>query len=284
MKQGSNHQHFLTVYDHSVSHEEFSLQIDKELDLVYTNPQPESDKLSSYYESEDYISHTDSKRSWFERVYQIVKTLAIKNKIGLVNRLQERKGTLLDIGAGTGDFLIKAKDVGWEILGVEPSEKARSLALSKGVTIIENTEILEDHSVDVITMWHVLEHVPDIEKQIKELKRLLKPSGTILIAVPNFNSFDAKHYGTYWAAYDVPRHLWHFSRTAMHKLFAREKLQVQKERPLVFDAFYVALLSEKYKTGSINLINGFRIGLQSNWSARKTKEYSSVIYEIRNMP
>lgn len=283
MKEVSNYQHYLSVVDHSVSKEKFQLLRDEELDLVLTYPQPEAEKLSAYYESEDYISHTDGNRSWFEKTYQLVKNLAIKRKISIINQTQKEKGLLLDIGAGTGDFLVKAKEHGWQIIGVEPSTKARRLALQKDVPLIEDTEILEDNSVDVITMWHVLEHIPDVEKQIRELKRLLKPTGTVIIAVPNFNSYDADYYGIYWAAYDVPRHLWHFSRQSIHKLFAREKLQVRKERPLLFDAFYVAMLSEKYKSGSMNLFNAFLIGLKSNWSARKNREYSSVIYEIKNL-
>jgi 2-polyprenyl-3-methyl-5-hydroxy-6-metoxy-1,4-benzoquinol methylase len=181
-----------------------------------------------------------------------------------------------------GDFLSFARQNEWQTIGVEPNEKARKIALSKNVSLIENTSQLEDHSVDVITMWHVLEHVPDLSKQIKELKRLLKPNGTIVIAVPNFNSFDAKHYKNFWAAYDVPRHLWHFSRLSIEKLFEREKLQLTKTLPLVFDAFYVALLSEKYRTGKMNFVSAFFIGLKSNWKATTSKEYSSLIYIIKN--
>ena len=131
-------------------------------------------------------------------------------------------------------------------------------------------------------MWHVLEHVPDVEHQIKELKRLLKPNGTIIVAVPNYKSFDAQHYGKFWAAYDVPRHLWHFSKTSIEKLVSREKMKVVKILPMVFDSFYVSLLSEKYKTGKMNFIKAFWIGLRSNVKANSTKEYSSHIYMIKN--
>jgi 2-polyprenyl-3-methyl-5-hydroxy-6-metoxy-1,4-benzoquinol methylase len=131
-------------------------------------------------------------------------------------------------------------------------------------------------------MWHVLEHVPDIHAEIKELKRLIKPNGAIVIAVPNFNSYDANHYKDFWAAYDVPRHLWHFSRQSIKVLFEREKLQLIKTVPMVFDAFYVSLLSEKYKTGKMNFVSAFIIGLKSNWKARTTNEYSSHIYIIKN--
>ncbi len=278
----SNYQHYLTLKDHSISKEEFQLYKDESIDLVFTYPQPKETDLASYYESDDYISHTDSKRSLFEKAYQVVKNSALKSKLKLINKLQKTKGVLLDIGAGTGDFLIIANQNGWQTIGVEPSDKAKQIAKTKNVSYIESTRGLEDHSIDVITMWHVLEHVTDVNSQIKELKRLLKPNGTILIAVPNFNSFDAKHYGVFWAAYDVPRHLWHFSKKSINCLFEREKLQLVKTIPMYFDSFYVALLSEKYKTGNMNFIKAFFIGLKSNWKATKSKEYSSHIYVIKN--
>ncbi len=278
----SKHQHYLDVKDHSISKEEFRLLRDETIDLVFTYPQPSEDKLGSYYESEDYISHTDGKRSLFEKAYQFVKNIALKRKLKLINELQSSKGLLLDIGTGTGDFLSQAKQNGWQIIGVEPNEKARNIALQKGVTYIGHTSELEDHSVDVVTMWHVLEHVPDVNAQIKELKRLLKPAGTIVIAVPNFNSYDANYYGKFWAAYDVPRHLWHFSRLSIEKLFEREKLQLLETRPMFFDSFYVSLLSEKYKTGKMNYLTAFLVGLQSNWKARTSRDYSSHIYIIKN--
>ena len=278
----SNHKLFLTVKDHSVSGEIFELYYDKEQDLVFTHPQPSEQNLPSYYESENYISHTDGKRSLFEKAYHLVKSIALKNKLHLINSSQNTKGSLLDIGAGTGEFLSVAKENGWQAVGVEPSEKAKSIALKKGVSFVDNTSFLSDASIDVITMWHVLEHVPDVKKQIAELKRIVKPNGTILIAVPNFNSFDAKHYGTFWAAYDVPRHLWHFSKTAIQSLFNKEGLQVIKVVPMKFDAFYVSLLSEKYKSGTMNFVKAFYIGLKSNWSGKKNMEYSSHIYVIKN--
>ena len=278
----SKYQHYLDVKDHSISKEEFRLLRDETIDLVFAYPQPSEDKLESYYESEDYISHTDGKRTLFEKVYQFVKGFALKKKVNLINELQPNKGILLDIGAGTGDFLAEAKRDGWQTVGVEPNEKARNSAMLKKVNFVDSSIELENNSVDIITMWHVLEHVPDIQAQIKELKRLIKPNGAIVIAVPNFNSYDAKHYKDFWAAYDVPRHLWHFSRQSIKVLFEREKLQLIKTVPMVFDAFYVSLLSEKYRTGKMNFVSAFIIGLKSNWKARTTNEYSSHIYIIKN--
>ena len=277
----SNTKHFLNVKDYSVSQETFELLYKEDLDMLITNPQPSLEKLPSYYESVNYISHTDGNKSLFEKMYQFVKSIALKNKLKLINS-QSEKGRILDIGAGVGDFLSVAKNDGWETFGTEPSDKAKAIAIKKGVSFVDNLSQLENNSFDIITMWHVIEHVPDLENQISELKRLLKPSGTILIAVPNFNSFDANYYGKFWAAFDIPIHLWHFSKTAIQKLFAVQNLDLVKVLPMKFDSFYVSLLSEKYKTGKMNYLKAFYIGLKSNWYGNKNLEYSSHIYVIKN--
>ena len=278
----SNKKHFLTVKDHSVSKEIFDLYQDETLDMLITHPQPSLETLGKYYESEDYISHTDNKRSLFEKAYHFVKQIALKNKLDLINSFQPNKGRILDIGAGTGDFLLTAQENGWQTIGVEPSPRAKGIAIKKGISFVEDTKELESHSFDTITMWHVLEHVPDLDAQIKELNRLLKQNGTLIVAVPNFKSFDAKHYGVFWAAYDVPIHFWHFSKKAIELLFAKEGMKLEKVLPMKFDSFYVSLLSEKYKSGKMNFVKAFFIGLQSNWKAKRNFEYSSHIYVLKN--
>ncbi|MCK6607249.1 MAG: class I SAM-dependent methyltransferase [Flavobacterium sp.] len=273
---------FITVKDFSVSGESFSLLLNEEYQILKTHPQPTLDKLGSYYEFEDYISHTDGKRTLFEKMYHFIKRKAIRDKVKLINSYQPVKGRILDIGAGTGDFLLECKNQNWDILGVEPNDKAKGIALGKRIKFGDTIEKLESNSFDVITMWHVLEHVPDVEHQVAELKRLLKPSGTIIIAVPNFKSYDANHYKEFWAAYDVPRHLWHFSKTAIEKLFDKQNMNLEDIKPMWFDSFYVSLLSEKYKTGKMNFISGFFIGLISNVSGFFKKEFSSHIYVLKN--
>lgn len=273
---------YITVKDHSVSGETFQLLLDQELQLLKTHPQPAPQDLGRYYESDDYISHTDGSRSLFEKLYHVVKQKALRDKIKLVEGFRAAKGNLLDIGAGTGDFLVEANKNGWQVVGIEPSAKAKALAESKQITFVDSLADIESGSMDVVTMWHVLEHVPDLENQITELKRIIKPDGVIVIAVPNFKSFDAQYYGVYWAAFDVPRHLWHFSKTAIKKLFAAQQMELVKILPMKFDSFYVSLLSEKYKTGKMNFVNGFLTGLRSNIKARRNFEYSSHIYVIKN--
>lgn len=270
------------IKDYSVTGEEFELLMDENLQLLKTHPQPNNEELQKYYQSEDYISHTDAKRSWFEKMYHLVKQKAVRDKVSLIEYYNGSKGIVLDIGSGTGDFLAEAKKQNWKTVGMEPSDKAKSIAKQKGVCLVESYDELEDHYFDVITMWHVLEHVPDLDFQINELKRLLKPDGIIIIAVPNYKSFDALHYGKYWAAFDVPRHLWHFSKKAIQHLFAEKNLKLVDIKPMWFDSFYVSLLSEKYKTGKMNVFSAFWIGLQSNLKGKKSKEFSSHIYIIKN--
>ncbi len=278
---------FLKCQDHGVSRETFELFLDPDKQMLVTLPQPDLNDLPSYYESEDYISHTDSTRTVVDRVYQFVKNYSVKKKLRLINSLIDREGSILDIGCGTGDFLAVCQKGGWRISGIEPNEKARTIASGKignqGAVTEAIDAYLKTHkeSFDVITMWHVLEHVPDLEQYIEQLKLLLKPDGWLIVAVPNFNSYDAKHYREFWAAYDVPRHLWHFSDFSIKQIFQGFGFKVKRILPMVFDSFYVSILSEKYKSGKTNLLKAFRIGLISNLKARHSKQYSSLIYLIK---
>jgi 2-polyprenyl-3-methyl-5-hydroxy-6-metoxy-1,4-benzoquinol methylase len=273
---------FLIVKDHSVSKETFSLLYNKEYDILKTHPTPSLEALPKYYESEDYISHTDGKRTLFEKIYHLVKRNAIKGKVSLITSEQNQKGKLLDIGSGTGDFLVEAKNQGWSILGFEPNSDAKQLAANKGVSFTEDIFALPENTFDAVTMWHVLEHVPNLEEYIANLKRIVKPNGTIIIAVPNYKSYDAKYYNRFWAAYDVPRHLWHFSKTSIKRLFSDVDMELKKVKPMWFDSFYVSLLSEKYKNGKMSFVKGFFIGLCSNVSGLFKNEFSSHIYIIKN--
>ncbi len=275
--------------DYLVSGEEFELLLDDNLDLLMTSPKPKTEDLGRYYESEDYISHTDSKKTPIDFVYQEVKKYALKQKLKLVNSFNSEEKKILDIGAGTGDFLKTCFEDGWNVYGVEPSEKAIEIAkgkIDKGQFFNSVEELKKEEGVflgfDVITMWHVLEHVPNLDETIFNLKKLLKPGGTLVVAVPNFKSYDATYYKSFWAAYDVPRHLWHFSQTAIRRLFFFQSMEVVKTLPMKFDSFYVSLLSEKNKKSTLGAVKAFWVGLLSNVKAKKTNEYSSLIYVIKN--
>ncbi len=252
---------------------------DEALDMLLTQPQPQS--LEPYYQSEDYISHTDASGGLINGLYQTVKKRALNRKMKLVLSLGHPKTTLLDVGAGTGDFVLAARKRGWQAEGVEPMEIARDNAKAKGVTLKKELALLAGQEFQVITLWHVLEHLPDLDAQIDRILSHLEPDGSLILALPNFKSWDARHYKTYWAAYDVPRHLWHFSRKSVKRLFRAKGFEVTRVTPLWFDAFYVALLSEKYKNGKVVLWKAFLNGLRSNLSALATGEYSSLIYVLQ---
>jgi len=268
------------VEDFLVSSERFSLLYDQDRAMLITSPQPKLEKLGAYYESEAYISHTDEKKGVLSFLYQKVKQWSLQKKTKLITKQNDGVGSLLDIGAGTGAFCRYAKEQGWNVFGVEPNDSARQLANDKGVSLRENIEDFRGQQFDVVTLWHVLEHLPNLEESIAQIEGLVKPGGTLLIAVPNFKSFDAGYYKSFWAAYDVPRHLWHFSRKSMRVLFSKE-MQLLKIKPMIFDSFYVSLLSEKYKSKRSFSIKALFIGFWSNVSAWSSKEYSSLIYCYR---
>ena len=274
---------YLTCKDYLVTKQQFDLLYNEELDMLKTYPAPSLDKLPSYYKSEAYISHTDSSKTLLDKIYQFVKGININHKIKLIDSLDKEEKKILDIGCGTGDFLNVCKKNNYKVFGVEPNENANKIASNKiGGKLVKNLNEILESQFDIITLWHVLEHVPNLEEYISQIKKLLKPSGYLIIAVPNFKSFDADYYKQYWAAFDVPRHLWHFSKKSIQVLFSKQQIKVIKILPMQFDSFYVSLLSEKHKTGRNNLVKAFGVGLLSNLKAMRSKEYSSLIYVLKN--
>lgn len=270
----------LNCIDYTVSDESYEVMYNKEYDMLVTSPVPVN--LESYYASDSYISHTDSKKTLFDRVYQLVKNHTLNQKLKLINSFNTKDKTILDVGAGTGDFLKVCKNKNWKVNGIEPSDKARKFAEGKSIILKKDISEYEGKLFDVITLWHVLEHIPNLIEYTHQLKKILKPNGVLIIAVPNFKSYDASSYKEFWAAYDVPRHLWHFSKTGIKKIFSDIEMNVEKILPMKFDAFYVSLLSEKYKSKKSRPLRAFFNGLRSNLKASKNGEYSSLIYLIKN--
>lgn len=271
----------LVCRDHTVSGLFFELKREENYGLLGTFPQPDEKELPGFYDSQDYISHTDSRNSFLDKIYQGVKTFMLRKKIGWIEKEVKQNGRILDIGAGTGDFLLAAKTRGWKVFGQEPNPAARSLATAKGIVLEEQLSSLPEGSFDVITLWHVLEHVPNLEEQINLLKRLLKKDGLLIVAVPNYKSYDARVYQEHWAAFDVPRHLYHFSRSSIQKFFSEFSFRLVEEKGLLFDSFYVSLLSENHRQGRSNLARAFSVGALSNLKAMWSGEYSSVAYFLR---
>lgn len=279
----------LSCIDYTVSHQKFNLVKDELANLLITSPRPSANDLMSYYESISYISHTDSKLTVFDKVYQSIRKYTTKRKVAKIDNAKYYTiKNILDIGCGTGDFLVACTKKNWRVFGVEPHNQARAISIekTKSNNIYSSIENLENtnptQKFDVITLWHVLEHVSNLEEYIQALKRLLHPNGILIIAVPNFMSFDAQYYKSYWAAFDVPRHLWHFSPTAIKILFSKIDMDVIKTWPMYFDSFYISILSEKNINLKGNLVRAFFIGLLSNVKAIFTNNYSSVSFIIQN--
>jgi len=277
----SNHR---VVQDYSVSQESFNIMLCENCNFKFTNPRPDKNEIAKYYESEDYISHSDRANSPINFIYKVARKFALSYKKNLINSVaKNKKGRLLDFGCGTGYFLETMQSDGWKTYGIEPNEQARSIANTKG-NVKESIEEfnLKHKKFDVITLWHVLEHIHDINNTIKLLKTVLKEKGKIIIAVPNIESYDSLKFQTEWAAYDVPRHLYHFSQDTMKTLMLKHGLKVKKVYPMKLDSYYISLLSNKYKHNKNKFIDSFITGYKSNTYASANKNnYSSLIYVIK---
>lgn len=269
----------ITTKDYLVTQEIFELEYDSNSEMLVTKPVP--DNLEKYYDPNNYISHSDKGNSLLEKVYQNIKKYTLNKKVELINKYPSPQKNLLDIGCGTGEFLINAKNKNWKTIGVELNDNARKKATDKNLDIYKSLDVLNNQKFDVITLWHVLEHLPDLDKQINKITSLLNKNGTLLIAVPNYKSYDAQYYKEFWAAYDTPRHLWHFSQNAIKSIFKNKKIVLVKTLPMYFDSYYVSLLSEKYKSGSSNYLKAFYRGFISNMKAKSSGEYSSLIYVLK---
>ena len=270
---------YLICKDYLVSDESYYVMKNHQLEMLVTSPIPS--EFDKYYLSKKYQSHNSSNYSVLNLLYNLVKKRSFKQKTALFNK-EIKNQKILDIGAGTGDFLLYCKNKGLNITGVEPNENARKKAESKGIILQDRLDKVVKKKFNIITLWHVLEHIPNLYESIEQIKSLLSEKGQLFIAVPNFKSYDAQYYKEFWAAYDVPRHLWHFSQQSIKTLFSSANMKVTRVYPLVYDSFYVSLLSEKNKTGKNNFIKAFLLGLKSNLKAMKSKEYSSLIYEIEH--
>lgn len=267
--------------DYLVSNKEFEISACAECGFQFTNPRPADDKLADYYKSEDYVSHSESKKGIINKLFLAARKYTLKRKLKTVHNYSTGK-SILDIGCGTGSFLDICKSSGYNTTGLEPEESARDYALKNyGIEVfpIENFLSLDENLFDVITLWHVLEHVSDLNLYFKRFKELLNETGTLIIALPNRESKDAKEYGKYWAAYDVPRHLYHFRKKDIKTLAEQNGFKLVKCLPMKLDAYYVSMLSEKHKHGKNRPITAFFTGLKSNWYAKShDKNYSSLIY------
>lgn len=276
---------FLVCKDYTVSQENFNIVSCKSCGFKFTNPRPENSVIGDYYKAEEYVSHSNTTKGVVNKLYHSVRNYTLKQKLKLISSYVSR-GTMLDYGCGTGMFLNVCKNDGWETYGMEPDDNARKMSIEKGLDVFSDKDKVSDRIADkkfnAITLWHVLEHVTDMEATLSFFKSKLNNDGVLIIAVPNHVSYDAQYYKEFWAAYDVPRHLHHFDINSMTSLVEKAGFKFQESKPMKFDSFYVSMLSEKYKTGSVNLVKAFLVGLTSNFKAKDTHSYSSTIYIFKH--
>jgi SAM-dependent methyltransferase len=272
------------IKDHAVSKENFILCKCSKCSLLFTNPRPDAESIAPYYDFPEYFSHEDKAKNLTQLIYQKVRNYSVKKKVKLISGLHE-KGRLLDYGCGTGALLSEAKNQGWKISGVEPNSKARTQANLKLKGKVKETldDLAKDKKFDIITLFHVLEHIHDMKKTVKSLVKHLKSGAYMIVAVPNSESWDANKYGTYWAGWDVPRHLYHFNKAAMENFAETFDLSLVEVTPMKFDSYYVSLLSEGYLEPNQNLLSryfkAFLSGRKSNQEAKdKPGNHSSNLY------
>jgi|LSQX01.2.fsa_nt_gb 2-polyprenyl-3-methyl-5-hydroxy-6-metoxy-1,4-benzoquinol methylase len=276
---------FLKCSDHLLGTGQYSMVECSACGLVFTNPRPNEENLPSYYQSEEYLSHSEKRNSMSQQLYFRVQSMMLKRKYKLISRLSVEGRSLIDIGCGAGAFGKYMQNIGYQVVGVEPQASAREKARQKGIQVFENQEqiLKPGHpSFDFITLWHVLEHQPRFMESLEQFHRMLHDNGRLIIAVPQFKSFDADHYKEFWAAYDLPRHLTHFSHATLEKAARQKGFRLVKKAGMPFDAFYVSLLSEQYKGHSLASLRGVLVGLWSNVMAvLKLKPWSSQIFVFR---
>lgn len=275
----------LIVIDFTVSKERFPIAICYSCTAMFTQNIPDASSIAPYYKSEEYISHTNTSKGFVNQLYQTVRKRTIRQKRRLIeHHTNLKQGSLLDVGSGTGVFVSAMQQHGWQVTGLEPDADARKVASEiNGIELgdISSFYQLPNNSYDAITLWHVLEHVHDLHGYMTKLKSLLKEKGKLFIAVPNYTCKDAVIYRENWAAWDVPRHLYHFSPVSMKKLVEKHGLRIEGSKPMWYDSFYVSMLSSKYRSGKTKLFESFINGLRSNWKALgNIQQCSSVIYII----
>jgi len=281
---GDNIIPFIDTHDLFLTHESFSISRCNDCGFLLTNPIPEINDLGNYYKSDEYLSHSKANKGALSKLYSFIRNYSIKRKYQLISAYT-LKGSILDIGCGTGEVLHYFDQKGWMTLGIEPSDIARKYAIENFDLLVKDEDhisTLTGNSFDVVSMWHVLEHVPQLNERMKQLRYILKDEGTAFIALPNCESWDAKYYKKEWAAWDVPRHLYHFSKDSFSKLATKHGFKIEEILPMKFDAFYVSLLSEKYRSKKMNYIKALFNGLKSNfWAQKNDNNYSSLIYVLK---
>ena len=283
---GNDTSHFTDCTDHAVSNETYSLQRCGSCGLIFTIAPPDSQDKQTYSKLDQELNRADNPRKRLDRLYYYARILNIRRKIRLIERLTRvSSGKLLNYGAKSGYFSSRMTDRGWKVTSLEEYHEQRIFSLEMfhhRMMDIDEIDSLPPGSFDAVTLWHTLEHQEDPHTLIEKLIRLLKPNGLLFAAVPNTDSLDAAWYGSQWAAWDVPRHLLHFNTTSMIRFGLAHNLVLMHHERMPFEAFYIPMLSEKFKGNRHPIITGAVRGLKF-WHKTNTdrEKSSSIVYVFR---
>jgi len=275
---------FMSVKDYFLTQESFSIVQCEQCGFKFTNPYPDNSIIHKYYQSTNYLSHPGKSFNAFSFVYNLVKYFNIRSKYKRAVT-GYKPGNILDIGCGSGDFLHYCQKKGWSITGIEPDPFARQYCVERLQALVlspDDTNRIQNESFDIITLWHVLEHVQDLQEQVQTMRKWIKSDGRLVVALPNPDSFDARFYDSYWAGWDVPRHLHHFSKNNIISLMEQNGFRHLYTFPMKWDAFYVSILSQKYMKSKLATIRGVFRGVESNLKAFAGENHSSLIYIFDN--
>ena len=272
-----------SVRDELTSNDSFNLYWDKKRKIAWTDVSNTKD-LSKYYKSDQYISHNTMNKSFIQILYNVVRSIMFHYKYRTLKSFVKPLDKLLDIGCGVGNFLSFMGKKNLNVTGVENNSIALEICKKKNLKVYDSIENLSDELFDIVSLWHVLEHLPRPNKIIEKIYDLLSSEGVLVIAVPNFSSHDREHYQNRWAALDVPRHLWHFTPDGLEEMLSSAGFELLKKNPLFFDVFYISFLSEKHKGNKLAFILAAIKGCYFSILSFFTKKHSTISFVFKKQP
>ena len=272
--------------DFTVSKESFILLRCPQCGVVFTSNPPKESETIRYDTLDLKLKLGDSPRGLTDKLYYYVRHRMLRKKASIVESQSYRTGgTLLNYGAKTGYFSHYMERRGWKVTSIEKYHEERQFSLETfhhRMYDVSEMDRLTPETFDVITLWHVFEHCYNPNGLLNRFYRLLRPGGILLIACPNICSTDAMHYGANWAAYNVPRHLWHFNPTSLSNLLNKHGFTLMHRQKLSYDCFYISVLSEKNKNSKMPFLRGMWFGMRC-WfiSLARLDKSSSLVYVFR---
>ena len=268
----------LKIRDHFLTKEVFNV-VEHIEGVLKTEPDLDEKTLKKYYDSSQYSSHNNI-GGCIGFLYSLSARIMLRFKFRVLAKHINKESLIVDFGCGTGGFMSSLKKKKYNVVGVDSNKKARDKCLEKKLTTFKSIKDFKEN-IDAITFWHSFEYVSNPNEILNQIINQSKNNLTVVIALPNYRSFDAKHYGAFWAAYDVPRHRFHYSARGIKKLMKSYGFECLKTKPMLLDAFYISIMSEKYKKSKLSFVKGIMVGLISNLAGLFSSSYSSSVFVFK---